>query len=197
MQRVRRASLWLLVVLSIGCGGTLTLTEYSETVEGLISEMNDTMGPLVASYEAMPQSVEQAQTLLRGTVTARTRFLDQYEELKPPDRIRELHELGVEVIGAMRAAEERLAARADQIETTADLDDLWRSAEYTAAIAANQRASNLCEQLQRGTDATADLEPFVGVPWLPPELKEVVNILFECTLQDADPTSAGEPGSLL
>ena len=172
MRRVWRAGLWLLLV--VGCGGTLSLTEYSETVEGLIADMNDSVGPLVASYEAMPQSVDRAQALLRGTVAARSEFLDRYQDLEPPDQIRELHAIGVEVISEMRAAEEKLAARAGELETAADLGALWLSAEYTAAIAANQRASNLCEQLQRETDATADRGPFVGLPWLPPELKEIV-----------------------
>jgi hypothetical protein len=41
-------------------------------------------------------------------------------------------------------------------------------------------AASLCEEFRANIDATADREVFADTPWIPGNMKEVVEVTFRC-----------------
>ena len=185
---VRRISViaCLLALGLVACGGGgLTLTEYAERLEEEVALMNARIDELDVRMQD-PASVDEARGLWDGRVAARERLVGVFEDLDPPDSAEEMHAAVADIVERLTAAEAALGARAAEYETVVDLGEIWDTAEGRAARAVDEEAIAICQAAQAMFDETADREILADVPWMTAEMKEIVDVVFGCTIEQRE-----------
>jgi len=180
MQRrfVRRAlaSAWIVFVIAACGGGTLSLTEYSERLQSMALVMIEEFDALEAQW-ASATTVEDGKGVLNRAVAVRTNLQNSLTDLNPPEELADFHADVVELLGRILAAQEAWAVRAD---TAGSLDELQMSSEALAYWDLDAEMGPRCLELQSKLDATAAREIFAEVPWVPSDMKEVVELVVAC-----------------
>jgi hypothetical protein len=171
------------LILSACGGGGLSLAEYSEEVEVLVAEVGSRVDDLDAERESRPFTVASEKQYWEARVGARVDFRDGLQSLDPPDEVDALHAAAIDVINRLTDAEQQVAARSAVMETPSDIDALYRSPEAAAWQAADVEAVEICKAAQAEVDTTRERAAFEGNVWIPPELKEIVNVAFRCTAE--------------
>jgi hypothetical protein len=179
-MRVLRLHLLLLVaVLLAACSSGASLADYAEDVETLIVTMNARLDALDAEFDAT-QDLEEMKEHASQRILARSRFLTGLRELEPPDEVVELHETALGIMERLTDAETAMADRVMSWESASDIEAIWETPEGIAARTADAQAVALCLAAQADFDQTSDRAEFEAVPWIPPEMKEVVLVAFGC-----------------
>ena len=179
-KRVLWACTFLVLTL-MGCGdGSLTVAEYAAQAEELVAELAAELESLDAELESQSPSLEAARAYWERRLAARVELLGGIRALDPPEELADLHATALDLFGRITAAEEDVAARVESFETAADLDQTWQTTEGQAAQAVLEEVFALCRATQTGFDETEDRESLNDVPWIPPEMKEVIQISFGC-----------------
>jgi len=124
--------------------------------------------------------LEQAKRYANERVTARFAFVDLLEALEPPAEATELHDAARAIMGRLAAAESALADYVATLDTDLDLDTIWSTPLGVAARSADAEAVALCLAAEEEFDSTQERADLEGVPWIPPELKEVVTVALGC-----------------
>ncbi len=167
-----------LAVMLVGCGGGgVSLTEYAETLEALVSEMS---GPLEAGDVRMSTgtpTIEDARAVLTQALDVRAEFQEGLTALDPPGVVADIHADLVDLHARIITAQEVFATRAETATGLEQLDQSEEAQDYRATVA---ESLSLCEELQSKIDATAVHAQFADVPWVPGDLKEVVEVTFGC-----------------
>ena len=178
-----------LALLLYGCGGgEMSLSEYVESVNAVVDRAAQQYFDLVASPEGEVLIAEAAQLTdftpkdLQGALEQVREIEAEVEEavdaIEPPEQIAELHDFLFDFGDDFISAQEALAARAG---TTADWEDLSESPEmvtYRAALAEDKQE---CADSQAEMNAIADRhDVFTDTPWIPGELKEIVEVVLGC-----------------
>lgn len=161
------------------CSSSMSLTEYATEGEALILDMNQQLNELYAEAQAA-DSLAGTQSYIAERVQLRYEFLDGLRELSPPDDAVELHEAAIAVIDRLASAEATLSERVQQLDTDISVDAIWALPEAEAAMAADAAAIELCRSAQSDLDRTQLREELGDVPWVPPQMKEVVLVAFRC-----------------
>lgn len=175
-----KASLVLAAVLCLlvqACSSGVSLTDYAEQVETLVTTQNARLDALDAEVEGT-QDLDQVKRYAQERVEARSELLDGLRNLVPPEEVAELHTAALEIIGRLTEAESVLAERVQGMETSAGIDAIWDTPEGVAARAADEQAIALCLAAQAEFDE--DRSAFEDVPWIPPEMKEIVRVALGC-----------------
>ena len=181
LARISTVALSLALVL-VACGGeTLTLSEYGEQGEQLVIEVSQRVDALDAELESEDQTVDSVRAYWDERVQARSDFSEGLEALEPPDEAEELHAVVVDIFNRLTAAEESLAARVTSLETVSEPAEWWATPEGMFAHAVDEEVTQICVVAQGAFDETVDREAVVDVPWMPPEMKEVVRVAFGCS----------------
>ena len=180
LARISTVALSLALALAACGGGTLTLSEYGEQGEQLVIEVSQRVDALDAELESEDQTVDSVQAYWGERVEARRDFSEGLEALEPPEEAAELHAIVVEIFNRLTAAEESLAARVTSLETVSGPAEWWATPEGRAARAVDEEVTQICVVAQGAFDETVDREAVVDVPWMPPEMKEVVRVAFGC-----------------
>ena len=152
------------------------MTEYSERFQSMALVMLDEFDVLEAQW-ASATTVEDGKRVLNRAVAVRTDLQNSLTELSPPEELADFHADLVELLGRILAAQEAWAVRAD---TAGSLDELRESSEALAYWNLDAEVLPLCLELQSKLDATAEREIFADVPWIPGEMKEVVELVVGC-----------------
>jgi len=183
-RRMRLRRLWagacLVVVVAACGGGSLTLSEYAEQAEKLVTVGRERIDALDAERESRIPTLEGGWTYWDRRMEARVELLEGFQALDPPDEAVELHRGVVDLFRRLTAAEEVLAARVATFETIADLEQMWETPEGQVARAADEELFAICHVAQAELDATEEREVFANVPWIPSEMKEVVRVTLGC-----------------
>jgi hypothetical protein len=161
-------------------GGSLTLTEYATEVEALVAEMETRFNSIDAEWENRPPTLERARDYWDRRLEIRTDFLGSVQDLKPPDQVISQHTTALELFERITAADEALAARVAEYETITDHWQWVGTPEGHAAEAVLAEVYSFCRASQEEYDATADREELEDVPWIPPEMQQVVKVAFGC-----------------
>lgn len=180
LARASTVALSLVLVLVACGGGTLTLSEYGEQGEQLVIEVSQRVDGLDAELESEDQTVDSVRAYWDERVQARRDFSEGLEALEPPDEAAELHAVVVDIFNRLTVAEESLAARVTSLETVSGPAEWWATPEGQIARAVDEEVTQICVVAQGAFDETVDREAVVDVPWMPPEMKEVVRVAFRC-----------------
>lgn len=165
-----------------GCGDREpTLGEYADELEELVSTMTRKISVLDAELGSRAVTVEGMQDYFSEKIAARQELLEGFRAIEPPEAAAEMQAAALDTMTRLTAAEEALARRVDEFETAEELSDLWNTEEGLAVLAVDEEAMAFCEAAQAEFDSTADREVFEEVPWIPSELKEVVQVFFGCS----------------
>jgi len=188
-----------LVLLVSGCGGgAMSLTEYVESVNVIVGNAAQQYESLLASPRGDVLGVDRSQlnaftpqdlqAALEQTSAIETEFKEAVEELEPPDAVADLHRFLIDP--ELTEVEAALAHRAG---SAASWDELSASAEMAAYRAVLTRDRLDCFELEAELDATADRGAFADTPWLPSEMKEIVDAALGCVGFPAQPDDVYRP----
>ena len=185
MATNRLVPLALCVTLLLwGCGdGDMSLTEYVERVNAMADRASQQGEELFAEAaqitEFTPQHLQGG--LERGLREIRVPLQEAADAIEPPEQVASLHHLMWNWHAEFINIEEALAARAGTAEdTAADWEALSESPEMAAYRAAIAAGKQVCTDFQAELDATAERGVFADTPWVPGELKEVVEAVLGC-----------------
>jgi len=177
---VRRAWVGIcvtVIVVASGCGGgDMSLSEY-------VDEMNTIGARIAQQSEVVFAEAEQIATpsdvnaMMERVQPIRIKVLEGFEGLDPPERVADLHRLISDWMAKIILAEEALAARAS---AAASWEEFSQSSEMTAYRAALAEGKTVCADFQAKLDATAARGVFTDTPWIPGDLKEVVDAALGC-----------------
>ncbi|HSJ70073.1 MAG TPA: hypothetical protein VLA29_00310 [Acidimicrobiia bacterium] len=173
----------LLGIATTSCGGRVSTAEYAEEVETLVRDMIDRLDELDLRYESADEVAEVRQ-YAHLRVAARERMLTGLEDLEPPGNLEALHTEAVGIMSLLTEAEMAMADRVDESDEFISVPTLWNTPEGVAASEATMRAFLLCEAAQADFDRTRAAEEFKDVPWIPSEMKEVIDVAFGCQFTD-------------
>lgn len=171
-----------LATLLSGCGsGELTLGEYADELEVLVTTMNRKITVLDSDLESEPLTVEGTQNYFEEKIAARDELLEGFRAIEPPDEAADMHAAALDILAKLTNAERTLAQQADEIETADELSELWNTQAGLALGAVDDEARAFCETAQAQFDSTTDRAAVFEGPWIPSELKEVVQVFFGCS----------------
>ena len=181
LARTSTVALSLALVLAACGGGTLTLSEYGEQGEQLVIEVSQRVDALDAELESEDQTVDSVRAYWDERVQARRDFSEGLEALEPPEEAAELHAVVVDIFNRLTLAEESLADRVTSLETASGPAEWWATPEGRVARAVDEEVTQICVVAQGAFDETVDREAVAEVPWMPPEMKDVVRVAFGCS----------------
>lgn len=176
------------IVATGGCGGgEMTLTEYVDRLNAIVERARRQYEVLVASppgavLVAQPEQLtdftpQDLQAALERVSEIGVEVEEAVDAIEPPEQITDLHDLWFDFDGSFTSAQEALATRAG---TAADWEELSESPEMAAYRAALAEDKQTCTDFQAHLDATEERGVFADVPWIPGELKEVVEVVLGC-----------------
>ena len=186
-------------LLLFGCGGgEVSMTEYVESLNAIMVRATQQGEALVASPQGAvlfaegeqltnftPQDLQE--TLERvGEIEEEVR--EATDAIDPPQQVAELHDLLFDTRFA--SAREALATRAG---TAAGWEELSETPEMSAYRTAVTAAKQTCMNFQTELDATAARGIFADTPWIPGELKEVVEAVLGCAAWAEHPEDMFRP----
>jgi hypothetical protein len=121
------------------------------------------------------------QAILEGARVIRIDVKEATDDIEPPKQVADVHDLVFNWHTRFIPIEEALAIRAGTAADTAvDWEKLSNSPEMEAYRAAIAEGKQACTDLQAKLDATEEREVFADTPWIPGELKEVVERVLGC-----------------
>ena len=142
--------------------------------------MNERLDELDVIFEQESSTVEQIRTYADDRMAARNAFLAGFEALDPPEEADELHAESLSILRNLIDAERELADMAYASDDLATLAGLWDSPAGQKARAVDAQVIALCQAAQASLNSTRERQAFVGQPWVPSELQEVVEVSFGC-----------------
>ena len=160
------------------CGGELSLAEYAAELEGAAAEMNGQLDRIDVELSET-SDVAQIKRYANERVAARYAFVSVLENLDPPSDVSDLHKSAQNIMGRLADAESALAEFVNDQDSLTDVGDVWATPLGVAARSVDAEAVELCLAAQEQLDTT-ERSDLVGVPWIPPELKDVVVVAFGC-----------------
>lgn len=184
----------MLTVAACG-GGEMTLNEYVERVEAILDRGMQQYEVLVASPQGEVLVAEgerladftprQLQAALEQVVEIQAEALGAASAIEPPEQIADLHEL---FFRELPIAE--LAARAGTATDWGDLSDSPEMAAYRAGLVGDKQ---VCADFQAKLDATEERGGSADTPWIPSEMKEIVDVAIGCSNLPEHPEDSYRP----
>lgn len=169
----------VIAVLGSSCASEMSLPEYAEEVEALVTTMNARLDELDVEF-VDTANLSGIKEYARERVKARTDFLSGMNELDAPEVVVELHTEAISIMDRVVETEGTLSEMVQNLDSVSDVDSIWETPEGVAARTADERAVALCEAAQDTLDSTASGSDLEGVPWIPPEMKQIVRVAFGC-----------------
>jgi hypothetical protein len=167
-------------------GGTLSLAEYNEQGMALVSVMEERLYTMDAEWDSQTATVEDARTYWDRRIEAYERAIEGLEALEPAGEAAELHRTGMELFGKLVAAESALAVRVASFETVTGPEQWWNTAEGAAVGGVEEEIYSFCLVFQAMYDATVERIVVSDVPWIPSEMKEIVEVDIGCETVQSD-----------
>jgi len=176
-----KSALFMIVISVLGssCASEMSLPEYAEEVEALVTTMNARLDELDAEL-VDAADLNSVKEYARERVEARTVFLSGMKELDAPESVVDLHTEAISIMSRVVETEGTLSDMVQDLDSVSDADSIWNTPEGVAARTADERAVVLCEAAQETLDSTDSGSELEGVPWIPPEMKRIVRVAFGC-----------------
>lgn len=164
-------------------GGELSLTEYLERIDDaatLAGERGDALlADAAGTVDPTPQQLLSG--LKRGLSEVRIPLQEAVDELSPPDQLADLHDLMWDWHRDFITVEQAVAARVGTTDdTAAGWEALSESPEMKAYRSSIAEGKRLCIGFQAELDAISDIGGFADAPWMPGELRGVIETALGC-----------------
>lgn len=165
------------------CGSNeLSLAEYMERIDAAATLADEGGEELFAEAAAMVDvTPAQLQAFLERGQEIRIPLQEAVDELSPPAQLADLHDLLWDWHAEFISIEQAVAARIVETEDTATgWQALSNSSEMEAYRAALAEGKRVCTGFQAELDAISDIGGFADAPWMPGELRGVVETALGC-----------------
>ena len=173
-----------LLGLAACSSSTPTVAEYAEEIEELVADMEARFAEADAAWEAQTPSLDDALAYWDERLDIRSDFLSDLEDVEYPPEVAEMHESSLELFRRITAAD---VAIAESVQFYDDVTEhrQWRDTpEGQASLAILEEVYEFCRTSQADFDATSGREGLEDVPWLPPEMSQVIKVAFGCPPAD-------------
>ena len=170
----------LVFVVAACGGGDLSLAEYNEQGMALVSVMEERLYELDAEWDSQTATVEDVRAYWDERIEAFETALGGFEALEPAAGVAELHRTGMELFTKLVAAESALAARVISSDTATVPDQWWDTAEGVAVGAVEDEIYSFCLVFQAMYDRSVERIALSDVPWIPAQMKEIVQVDIGC-----------------
>jgi len=171
----------ILGLLVASCGdGSLGLAAYNEEGTVIAAEMEGRIAALDAAWNPETATVDDVRMYWDQRIDAYETGLEGFQGLKPSGEVAELHRTGMELFTNLVEAESAVADRVASFETVTGPEQWWATAEGAAVRAAEEDIYSLCLVFQATYDATVERIVVSDVPWIPSEMKEIVQVDIGC-----------------
>jgi hypothetical protein len=178
-MRIRYAAVFAAVLIVGACSSGPSRQEYGTSVEGLVTTMVDQLIEAGSLTDAEP-TIENIQSFVDQRAAARRDFVKGFEALQPPPGGEELHDTTLRIMTHIAEAETTLAEVVAEGGALESFDALWETPEGQRVLEAEGEVIALCEAAQAAFDNAAEAQ-LAGTVWIPPEMREVVEVAFRCT----------------
>jgi hypothetical protein len=168
-----------LLLASCG-GGNLSLAEYNTEGLALGAAMEERIYVLDVEWNSQTATVEDVRTYWDQRIEAYETALEGFEALEPAGEAAELHRTGMELFTRLVAAESALATRVTSSDTVTTPEQWWDTAEGEAVGVVEEEIYSFCLVFQAMYDRTVERIALSDVPWIPADLKEVVQVDIGC-----------------
>lgn len=193
-------------MLFASCGDSeMSLNEYVESIDAIFDGAIARYETLVTSQEGLVLIVGQGAHLglddqgmdlsdftpedlheaLEQVADIQEEAVNRAAAIDPPAQLAELHAL---YFRELPIAE--LAVRAGTATSWEELSASPEMAAYRAALAADNQ---VCAEFQAKLDSTAERGAFADTPWIPDQLKEIVEYGLGCDNLPANPEDVYRP----
>jgi hypothetical protein len=187
MRRVCVAVLLALIVIACS-GGELSVTEYVASLNAVVDTAREEYESLVtrpegavliANGEQLAEYTPQDLQVALGAVRDIEVGVEEgVGEIKPPEEVADMHNFWFRFDSNFVPAQEALEVRAG---TAADWDELSESPEMAAYRAALAEDKRVCAEFEAQLNTPEeDRENLTDVPWIPSEMKQVVEAVLGC-----------------
>ena len=174
-----------LLLASCG-GGDLSLGEYNTEGMALATAMEERIYTLDAEWDSQTATVEDVRTYWDQRIKAYETALESFEALEPVGEAAELHRTGMELFTKLVAAESALATRVASSDTVTTPEQWWNTQEGEAVGVVEEEIYSFCLVFQAMYDATVERIALSDVPWVPSEMKEIVQVDIGCETVRSD-----------
>jgi hypothetical protein len=175
----------VLVGLSACSAPTLTVPEYADEIEDLVAVMEERFAEADADWEGQQPSLEGAIAYWDERLDIRNDFLSDLEEIPYPPEVEAMHETSLELFRRITAADVAIAESVEEYGDVTEHRPWLATEEGQASLAILAEVYEFCRSSQAEFDATSDRQDLEDVPWLPPEMSEVIKVAFGCPPQDS------------
>jgi hypothetical protein len=148
--------------------------------------MEERIYALDAEWDTQTATVKDVRTYWDQRIEAYETALEGFEALEPAGEAVELHRTGMELFTRLVAAESALAARVAASETVTGPEQWWTTAEGASVGAVQEEIYSFCLVFQAMYDRTVERIALADVPWIPPEMKEIVQVDIGCETVRSD-----------
>jgi hypothetical protein len=158
----------------------MSLTEYAEEVEAAVGAMQVR---ILSTDDALAEpvtSMAEYEAIWRERADARREFLSVIEEFDPPNEAAALHNAAADIVGRLALAEAAVADQVNDYEALPELNGLGTTPAFRGFLDVNEEATNVCLAAQGLFDETAQREILAEVSWITAEMKEVIEVVFDC-----------------
>jgi hypothetical protein len=193
--RMRLRRVWAGICLALvaaacgGGGGEVSLTDYVGHINIAVDQAALEYFELVASPQGkvLVAEAEQLtdftpqdlQAALEHVREIEAEFEHAVNDIEPPEEVADLHRLLFDFDSDFISAQEALAVRAGTAENWEELSASPEMAAYRTALTEDKQH---CSDTEAEMNAIADRrEVFADTPWIPGELKDVVEAVLGCT----------------
>jgi hypothetical protein len=171
----------VLILLVTACGGdSSTLSEYNQRGMALVAAMEKQISALDAEWNSHEPTVERARSYWTKRIEARDEALQGLEVLRAPDELTDLLGHGLDLFTEQITAEKALAIRVISFDTVTGPEQWWNTPEGKAVQALDDEINAFCQVVQARYDATIERVILSDVPWIPSDMKEMVQIDIGC-----------------
>jgi hypothetical protein len=188
MRCVCAGALLALIIAACGGGGELSVTDYVASLNAAVDTARGEYESLVTSpdgavllangeqlAEYTPQDLQAALGAIRDIEAG---FEESVGEVRPPEEVADIHSFWFNFDSNFVPAQEALEARAG---AAADWDELSESPEMAAYRTALAEDKRVCADFEARLNTSEEApENLTDVPWIPSEMKQIVEAVLGC-----------------
>ena len=176
MKRTLLASAGLAIVVAACGGGSMSETEYVESLNALVVNATSRFEAAGAAFgQNADPTMEDFVTFVEQQLAIEYDVRDTFDTLDPPDSIDDVNQIMVDTLGLIIAAGEGLVDASDTVNGLEELESTPAFAEYQTV---NAEADSMCLDVQTKINALATTEA-IDNPWIA-DLRMTVQAFLDC-----------------
>jgi hypothetical protein len=166
----------LMVVLAACGGGSMSETDYVESLNALVVDAGSDLGASLAAYDQIADpTLDEFIAFVEQQLVHEYEVRDRFETFDPPGSIDDVNQLMVDTLARIIVVAEELV---DVRNTVTSLEEIEQTPEFARYQDVNTAADSMCEDVQAKLNDLSD-RPVIDAPWLM-DLQRTVQAFLNC-----------------